>query len=213
MVRDVAAIREEQSVHGHGQVESSQPIDAAQEPEVSRIGESLGQSGPLHDVALACVPSTANGQTAPSAVHSSRNSPEPLQIDRQGHYVGPASGASFLLRIQRRLQTQQTSRWSDSSIFTFGDLPLPEFNPSFLILPPKNEAEGLVKRYFEFAAATHRFYHQPTVETWLEELYETNGAMRQEAGGRSRTAALFMIFAQSTHYPTSSSGKQDMDSR
>ncbi|KAF2098089.1 hypothetical protein NA57DRAFT_66538 [Rhizodiscina lignyota] len=140
-----------------------------------------------------------NAMLPGSTAQSSGNSPEPLQSDQQGHFVGPASGASFLLRIQRNLLRQQSSISSESSIFTFGDLPLPEFDPSFVILPNKSDAEALVARYFEFASATHRFLHRPTVEQWLQELY-TDGAMRHKPSARSRTALLFMVFAQARVY-------------
>ncbi|KAL0258501.1 hypothetical protein SLS55_005996 [Diplodia seriata] len=148
-----------------------------------------------------------------TSAQSSRNSPEPSQNDQQGHYVGPASGASFLLRIQRKLLRQQTgllmqsstSTDQSSSIFTFGDLPLPEADEmdhaGFFVLPPQQDAEALLARYFDFAAATHRFLHRPTVEGWLAELYETNGAMRDsKAAARSRLALLFMVFAQAGNY-------------
>jgi hypothetical protein len=149
-----------------------------------------------------------------SATQSSRNSPEPAPIDRQGHYVGPASGASFLLRVQRKLQQQPTASSSEASIFTFGDLPLPEFeNTRFLILPPRSEAENLLVRYFEFASATHRFLHRGTVEAWLQELYETHGSMRGHADARSRTALLFMVFAHAENFPKSKVGTVDPTSR
>lgn len=145
-----------------------------------------------------------------STAQSSRNSPEPAQTDQQGHYVGPASGASFMLRIQKKLQQQQPSvSSSDTSIFTFGDLPLPEFDPRFLILPPRSEAEDLVARYFEFASATHRYVHRQTVESWLSELYETSGSMREQAAARSKTALLFMVFASAANFPKSKAGKVD----
>ncbi|KAH6962669.1 fungal-specific transcription factor domain-containing protein [Ilyonectria sp. MPI-CAGE-AT-0026] len=141
-----------------------------------------------------------------STTLSSRNSPEPAQVDLQGHYVGPASGASFLLRIQRKLKQQGPTTPSDSSIFTFGDLPLPQFDPRFLILPPRSEADSLVCRYFEFASATHRFLHRPTVETWLQELYDTHGTMQEQSAARSRTAVLFMVFAHAENFPKSKAG-------
>ncbi|KAJ3526857.1 hypothetical protein NM208_g10982 [Fusarium decemcellulare] len=144
------------------------------------------------------------------STQSSRNSPEPAPIDRQGHYVGPASGASFLLRIQRKLQQQRSaSSSSEASIFTFGDLPLPEFDTRFLILPPRSEAETLLCRYFEFAAATHRFLHRPTVEAWLKELYDNHGSMRDQTDARSRTALLFMVFAHAENFPKSKAGTVD----
>lgn len=147
------------------------------------------------------------------SAHSSRNSPEPAQLDRQGHYVGPASGVSFLLRIQRKLSQQQSSTSSDSSIFTFGDLPLPQFDPRFLILPPKQEAESLVRRYFEFASATHRFLHRQTLEKWLHELYSTNGTMTNQSSARSQTALLLMVFAHAETFPNTKTGIADPSSR
>jgi hypothetical protein len=147
-----------------------------------------------------------------SAAQSSRNSPEPSQSDRQGHYVGPASGVSFLLRIQRRLARQQSSVAPSASIFTFGDLPLPGSDVSFFVIPAKSEATALLARYFDFASATHRFFHRPTIESWLQEFYETNGDMRQETEARSRTAVLFMVFAHASSY-TFSSGAASISHR
>ncbi|KAM5386529.1 hypothetical protein ACJZ2D_000492 [Fusarium nematophilum] len=138
----------------------------------------------------------ASAQAGPQSM---RNSPEPSQTDQQGHYVGPASGVSFLLRIQRKLQVQSPG-YLNSSVFNFGDRPLPGHDSSFAILPPKHLAESMLKRYFNFAATTHRFLHRPSIETWLEELYETNGAMLYQETARSRTALLFMVFAHSNNY-------------
>lgn len=70
----------------------------------------------------------------------------------------------------------------------------------FAILPPKPLAEAMVDTYFDFAATTHRFLHRPSVEAWLEELYETNGAMLYKETARVRTALLFMVFAHSNNY-------------
>lgn len=134
-----------------------------------------------------------------SETNSLRNSPEPPQIDEQGHYVGPASGVSFLSRIQKRLKVQSPG-FLNSSVFNFGDRPLPGQDSSFAILPPKAVAESMVRRYFDFAATTHRFLHRPTIHSWLEELYETNGFMLYKESARSRTALLFMVFAHSNNY-------------
>lgn len=167
---------------------------------------------PVSIEARAFEPSKPDSGVSPT--QSSRNSPEPAPIDSQGHYVGPASGASFLLRIQRKLQQQRTASSSEASVFTFGDLPLPEFeNTRFLILPPRSEAEGLLARYFEFASATHRFLHRGTVEEWLQELYETQGSMRDQTDARSRTALLFMVFAHAENFPKSKAGTVDPTSR
>ncbi|CAM1507737.1 Fc.00g045850.m01.CDS01 [Cosmosporella sp. VM-42] len=149
-----------------------------------------------------------NGPIEDHSAQSSRNSPEPAQVDQQGHYVGPASGASFLLRIQRKLQQQPTFT-SETSIFTFGDLPLAEPDTSIVILPPREEANELLARYFDFASATHRFLHRPTVQEWLDELCDTNGAMRDKATARSRKALLFMLLAYAKNYPKGGTGSVD----
>lgn len=200
----------EQQLRGERQAASQQQQDGSAAPDdhipspISIGNRSLAPADP----AAASASASAGGRGA-STTYSSRNSPEPVQTDQQGHYVGPASGASFLLRVQRKLQSQPTAFSSDSSIFTFGDLPLPELDPRFLILPPRPEAESLLRRYFDFASATHRFLHRPTVERWLEELYDTSGTMREQTSARSRTALLFMVFAHAENYPKSKAGTID----
>lgn len=140
----------------------------------------------------------------------SRGSPEPQQgqTDQQGHYVGSSSAVSFLIRIQKRLH-QNSSLSHDSSIFTFGDAPLPEFDPSFFVLPLKPDAQRLVERYFDYAAPTHRFLHRPTIEKLVEEFYETQGEMRGREDGKAKAALLMVVFAQAQAYMPLGSTVQD----
>lgn len=138
----------------------------------------------------------------------SRSSPEPTQTDQQGHYIGPASAVSFLLRIQKTLH-QNSSVSHDSSIFTFGDAPLPEVDPTFFVLPPKTDAQRLVERYFDYAAPTHRFLHRPTIEKILHEFYETQGDMRNKEDAAGKTALLLIVFAQAQAYMPPASATQD----
>ena len=138
----------------------------------------------------------------------SRSSPEPPQLDRQGHYIGPASGVSFLLRIQKTLHSN-SSLSQDSSIFTFGDSPLPEHDPTFFVLPPKVDAQRLVERYFDFAQPAHRFLHRPTIERLLHEFYETQGQMRNREDAPTNTALLFIVFAQAQAYMPPRTSSQD----
>lgn len=206
-----AAEAADQRVFPAVNIDLPSPISVEQQQQQlanSHSGRSSSRSGPLN------VGKTANGKNRElaSAIQSSRNSPEPAQVDRQGHYVGPASGASFLLRIQWRLQ-QQPSAFSEVSIFTFGDLPLPETNSSVLVLPPKTEADQLMGRYFEFASATHRFLHRPTVQAWLNELYETSGIMKDRAAARSRKAVIYMVIANAQSYSTPRGTSVDPDLR
>ncbi|TID21420.1 acetyl-CoA synthetase-like protein [Venturia nashicola] len=146
-------------------------------------------------------------------VISSRASLEPAQqTGLQTHYLGPSSGVSFLRRVQTRLH-QTSSFTHSSSIFAFGDAPLPEFDPAFFFLPPKSEAEELVARYFDFAVPTHRFLHRPTIETWLNEFYETKGVMENEKDALGRSALLLMIFAQATDYMPDSNAQANSEIR
>jgi hypothetical protein len=205
---------EQTGVHATHPRESHIPSPASDEPSRVPVVEAVSSSPNLNDGESALVrPTSAREESArESAIQSLRNSPEPSQVDQQGHYVGPASGASFLLRIQRKLRHQSTLS-SESSIFTFGDLPLPDFNPSFFVLPSRGEAAELLDRYFNFASATHRYLHQQTVLGWLDELYETNGVMKQRIGARSRTAVLLMLFAQAKNYSKSKPGINNVELR
>ncbi|GKZ33611.1 hypothetical protein AbraIFM66950_003519 [Aspergillus brasiliensis] len=126
---------------------------------------------------------------------ASRASPE-HQTDLEGHYVGPSSGVSFLLRAQRKLH-KYVALPINTPIFTFGDSPLPEVESAFMLLPPRNEANALVTRYFDFAFPTHRFLHQPQVEGWVEEFYRAvRDSEAVSPGMRGRRAVVLMVFAQ-----------------
>lgn len=132
---------------------------------------------------------------------STRDSPVPQggQRDQEGHYVGSSSAVSFLIRIQRRLH-QSSSLSHDSTIFTFGDAPLPEFDQSLFFLPPKSDAQRLVERYFDYAAPTHRFLHRPSIEKLLDEFYDTLGEIRGREDGKAKAALLMVVFAQAQAY-------------
>ncbi|KAH8602909.1 fungal-specific transcription factor domain-containing protein [Bisporella sp. PMI_857] len=138
----------------------------------------------------------ANGNSQEISFH---NSPEPPETDLEGHYVGPSSGVSFLLRVQKRLQENLLISESNS-VFTFGDSQLPKLDPSFLILPSKSDAEGLVVRFFDFAFPTHRFLHQPTIDQWIEEFYDNPSIVPRSRGANDRRALILMVMAQASVY-------------
>jgi len=166
---------------------------------------SNGRTNPSHRLNMrAILPVSEQGAVSP--VTSSRASPVPSQTDLQNHYVGPSSGVSFLLRVQKRLNKVVTLS-PRSSIFTFGDTPLPEFDSSFFVLPPKECAKALIARYFDFAVPTHRFLHRPSIECYLEELYGNLGVMHDRKEERGKRALLFMVFAQAQEYMPHVSGE------
>ncbi|KAI1273461.1 transcriptional regulatory protein GAL4 [Xylaria sp. FL0933] len=147
--------------------------------------------------------SQANGpdSSIDPLITSIQSSPEPSCDDTQGQYIGPTSGAAFLLRVQKRLH-QAISKSQASTIFTFGDAPLqtPDFMPSFCMMLPRNDAQRLLDRYFNFAMPTYRFLHRPQVQNLFDEFYDTLGTMRDIDNAPANTALLFMVFAQARVY-------------
>ncbi|KAH8172182.1 fungal specific transcription factor domain-containing protein [Sarocladium implicatum] len=145
----------------------------------------------------------SNNTSKPDAAtrSSQDGSPEPSQTDLQGHYIGPASGVSFLLRVQKRLH-QSISFSNASTIFTFGDAPFhrPDFEPSFCMMLPREDAQQLLRRYFDFAMPTYRFLHRPTLQSWFDEFYETLGTMHDPQSAPAKIALLFMVFAHGRVY-------------
>ena len=140
-------------------------------------------------------------ESLPVVEECPRYSPDPQQPEMEGQYIGPASGVSFLLRIQKRLR-QAISVSQASSIFTFGDAPLqvPESDPSFCMMLPRPDAQRLVDRYFDFAMPTYRFLHKPTIQAYFDEFYDTLGIMKDSQNAPAKVALLFMVFAQARVY-------------
>ncbi|CRK23333.1 hypothetical protein BN1708_003627 [Verticillium longisporum] len=155
-------------------------------------------------------------QAPPRLAASSQETPEPPQEDLQGHYIGPASGVSFLLRVQKRLH-KAIEFSAPSSIFTFGDAPIspPDFDPSFCMVLPREDGQKLLDRYFDFAMPTYRFLHRPTLQDWFDEFYDTLGTMRDVHNATAKIALLFMIFAHARVYMPENArpGPADLSSR
>lgn len=131
-------------------------------------------------------------------------------VDHDSQEFISSNGGSIFDRTQNSLNSK-VSRHQKSSIFLFGDPPLPEFDGSFYFLPPPEVAQAMVGEYFDTIAATVRFLHRPTVEGWMES-YSTN-FMREENGERSIRAILLMILASAHGYVVCPSGEGDLDSR
>ena len=177
--------------------EHNSPTDLTHQYMADSTNEAAHQAADLQDYSH-LLPS---GGTGSRAVTSVQQSPEPSQEDLQGHYIGPASGVSFLLRVQKRLH-QAISFSGPGSIFTFGDAPLhnPDYDPTFCMMLPKEDAQRLVDRYFDFAMPTYRFLHRPTIQEWFVEFYETMGTMRDPNNAAAKVALLFMILAHARVY-------------
>jgi hypothetical protein len=125
----------------------------------------------------------------------SRASPEPI-TDFQGHYVGPASGLSFLARVRKRLHYGDHAPAS----FTFGDAPMEEYDPTPSIMISVEDSSRLLEKFFDFTIPIDRIVHRPTVEEWLEQFQQTMGAMREIENAPAQRAILWMIFAMAQEH-------------
>ncbi|KAM0247165.1 hypothetical protein ACHAP5_004244 [Fusarium lateritium] len=195
--------------------QQNSPGDLNQQYMPNSSSDSSNQNVGLQDYGISSH-LLAPGATSSRAVTSVQQSPEPSQEDLQGHYIGPASGVSFLLRVQKRMH-EAISFSGPGSIFTFGDAPLrnPDYDPNFCMMLPKEDAQRLVDRYFDFAMPTYRFLHRPTIQEWFAEFYETLGTMRDPNNSAAKVALLFMILAHARVYMPESDrpGPADLSSR
>jgi hypothetical protein len=139
--------------------------------------------------------------TSPSVPASTPKSLKSAQAGLHGQYIGPASGVSFLQRVQKRLG--QTASFSQpDSIFTFGDAPLASVDAdlSLCMMIPRELAQQLFDRYFDFAMPTYRFLHRPTAQAWFEEFYDTFGSMHDSQRAAAKIALVLMVLAHGRVY-------------
>lgn len=138
----------------------------------------------------------------------SRASPEPI-TDLQGHYVGPASGVSFLARVRKRLH------YGDHTFtgFTFGDAPLPDYDPTPSVMVLADDASRLVNKFFEFTVPIDRLLERSLVDVWLQEFLDTMGSMKDPENTRAQLAIIWMIFAMAQEHMPSDSQTSSHDKR
>ncbi|KAF5650834.1 hypothetical protein F25303_4211 [Fusarium sp. NRRL 25303] len=155
---------------------------------------------------------------------ASSTSPEPVQTDLQGYYVGSSSGISFLSRIQKRFG-ETVSFPHGISVFNFGDAALPgseayhssagtaqhSLDPALFFLLERPITDKLVQRYFDFAVPVDRFLHRPTIERRLDEFYETKGAMYDKDTAPAEKSVLFMVFAMAQEHMVTKLSQSGVD--
>jgi len=136
-----------------------------------------------------------------SAPASTPKSLKSAQAGLHGQYIGPASGVSFLQRVQKRLG--QTASFSQpDSIFIFGDAPLASVDAdlSHCMMISREFAQQLFDRYFDFAMPTYRFLHRPTAQAWFAEFYDTFGSMRDSQRAAAKIALVLIVLAHGRVY-------------
>ena len=136
---------------------------------------------------------------SPSVPASTPKSLKSAQTGLHGQYIGPASGVSFLQRVQKRLG--QTASFSQpDSIFTFGDAPLASVDADLCMMIPREFAQQLFDRYFDFAMPTYRFLHRPTAQAWFTEFYDKFGSMQDSQRAAAKIALVLMVLAHGWVY-------------
>ncbi|KAH8657193.1 fungal-specific transcription factor domain-containing protein [Tricladium varicosporioides] len=78
-------------------------------------------------------------------------------------------------------------------------MPFEVGNLANLELPDQQRSLLLLSRYFDFATPSYRFFHQPTVEAWAEQLL-TDPDGKDVLLSASQRAIVFLLWAQALEY-------------
>ncbi|KAL3473588.1 fungal-specific transcription factor domain-containing protein [Aspergillus californicus] len=137
--------------------------------------------------------------------------------DVADQYWGPTSAHSFLGWAVRDLPATPANavtsvrEVSKTSIFHFGDRVAPEVLLSDFEWPDRATAEGLVRRYFDFACPTYRTLHQPSVEGIIHKMYGRDtlydGCGSLPEGSAASYAVLLMVFSTATMFQSGGDGR------
>jgi hypothetical protein len=97
-----------------------------------------------------------------------------------------------------------------TSNFTFGDAPLPDYEPTPSVMVTMEESLRLVHKFFDFTVPIDRLLHRATINQWLQEFYDTMGSMRDPVTAPTRRAIIWMIFAMAQeHMPVENNAAPD----
>ncbi|KAI6827623.1 hypothetical protein KC340_g9548 [Hortaea werneckii] len=159
------------------------------------------------NVAADAIPTAPKDSGQLTGGMSSRAVSPEVDVTPAGHYLGPTSPFSFLRRASRRfghlgtpLADKQDSEL-DVSIFSYGDRRLPDLSTTGIRLPEQAKASALMNRYFEFAAPTYRFLHEPTIRDWYDRVSTTEKNPSQpHMLAPIQRAILFLVMATATLY-------------
>lgn len=153
----------------------------------------------------------------PSSDHTSQSElseHEEARPPQHNASKNPAGDSSNLASIFRRTQhnmAHSTSSRHRNPQYAFGDPPLPETDLSFFILPPLEEAKGLVVKFFEVVSPNTRVLHQPSVNEWLLDLYQNFAQGRTV--DKPRGAIVLILFATAYGYQDFASEEEDANIR
>ncbi|KAL2818815.1 fungal-specific transcription factor domain-containing protein [Aspergillus cavernicola] len=172
-------------------------------------------SHPRHDsptpISQPTTQETESDSTTPYGRHEQRHS-----ANVADQYWGPTSAHSFLGWAVRDLPTPSNvvtsaRETSKTSIFHFGDRVAPEVHLAGFEWPDRGTAEGLTRRYFDFACPTYRTLHQPTIERMVNERYgdatQYGGIDSLPGDSAASYAVLLMVFSTATMFQSGADGR------
>lgn len=145
---------------------------------------------------------------------SSRSSLEADGTRFEEDYIGPTSGIAFLHRAQKRFHQDYAASISrraenqslkKESVYSFGDGCMPDYSTALYSLPDKALAKSLLDRYFDFAMPTYRFLHRPTIEAWLQNMYDEEPGARAVSNAKKAIVNLILATAKLYHESAMSS--------
>jgi hypothetical protein len=163
---------------------------------------------------LSVMDSTPTSETAIERASAASNpSSSEVAYDVEDHYVGGASGLSFLQEAVQHMESKDDPNAVveveylspvSASIFSSGDMPSPSQLGGIFCMPSKAESDRMLETYFEFATPTYRFFHRPTVESWASKLLTTAGKVHDQNISRThdcvKMAAVYLVWAQAVEY-------------
>jgi Fungal specific transcription factor domain/Fungal Zn(2)-Cys(6) binuclear cluster domain len=150
----------------------------------------------------------ANHNQSHSVNQSRRTSVDPPDSSAldNGLHIGPASGVSFLYKWQEGGVDRPVDSGEAVPLASYGDVVLPRTTKC--ALPNIEEGRSLVEHYFRFAMPTFRFFHQQTLERWMEDL------VLHKSLAPVRAASVLIVWAQALIYSDlASSGDQQVSHR
>ena len=154
----------------------------------------------------------------PSDHSSASQSSEPrengngtAQLATSTDHGGKGTNFATVYRKTQHSMLHSSSNRNPNPTYAFGDPPLPDTDLSFFILPPLEEAKGLVIKFFEVVAPNIRILHQPSTNEWLLELYENFAQGRTI--DKARGAIVLLMLATAYGYQDFASAEEDANIR
>jgi hypothetical protein len=104
--------------------------------------------------------------------------------------------------IFKRAQNSMNTAHSldQSSVHSFGDAPLPNYDKHLFAVPSLEIAREMVALYFKFEVVSNSILHRPTIQSWTEDIFGNFNSVRYDIEESNKKAILLMVIALSYAY-------------